>query len=92
MGIYGEQKPIIERRDGSIVGRRSSMFVYEPLLQVNNTGIAGCDYTFSIGYYMETLLLLRQSDCSVYVGNDLSRRSSAFSLLKEISTSIIFQN
>ncbi|CAI9270574.1 unnamed protein product [Lactuca saligna] len=72
LGFTERSELVIERQaDQDVRGwRKSSLFVYEPCSKhINDIGIDGIQGSFSVGYYMETLLLHDQSDSSVYVEN-----------------------
>ncbi|KAI3518051.1 hypothetical protein L1887_06403 [Cichorium endivia] len=71
LGFTKRSQPIFERDDVR-AGRKSSMFVYEPCSQdINDIRIYGKQDSFFVGCYMESLLLLDQSDGSVYLENSL---------------------
>lgn len=73
LGFTKRSRPIFERDDVR-AGRKSSMFVYEPCSQdINDIRIYGKQDSFFVGCYMESLLLLDQSDGSVYLENSLGR-------------------
>ncbi|CAH1435508.1 unnamed protein product [Lactuca virosa] len=70
LGFTDRSELLIERQDDVAGWRKSSLFVYEPCSQhIDDIGIDGIQGSFSVGYYMETLLLLDQPDSSVYVEN-----------------------
>ncbi|CAH1435512.1 unnamed protein product [Lactuca virosa] len=69
LGFTKSGKPIMEVKD--YYKEAAALVVYEPSLgYINNIGISGNYGSFFVGSYMETLLLLDQSDCSVYSNID----------------------
>ncbi|CAH1435515.1 unnamed protein product [Lactuca virosa] len=65
LGFTKSGEPMMEVKD--YYKEAAALVVYQPSLgYINNIGISGNYGSFFVGYYMETLLLLDQADCSVY--------------------------